>query len=62
MGLSNPETSLPFTVTIGMIFIGSYIGGRIQDRMGPRPVALTGGIIYGLGCILASFVRDHSKL
>ncbi|MHB1235146.1 MAG: L-lactate MFS transporter, partial [Microbacteriaceae bacterium] len=62
MGLSNPEASLPFTVTIGMIFIGSYIGGRIQDRKGPRPVALTGGIIYGLGCILASFAHDHSQL
>jgi OFA family oxalate/formate antiporter-like MFS transporter len=62
MGLSNPEASLPFTVTIGMIFIGSYIGGRIQDRTGPRPVALTGGIIYGLGCILASLAQDHSQL
>ena len=62
MGLSNPEASLPFTVTIGMIFIGSYIGGRIQDRVGPRPVALTGGIIYGLGCILASLAQDHSQL
>ena len=54
MGLSNPEASLPFTVTIGMIFIGAYIGGRIQDRKGPRPVALVGGIIYAIGCILAS--------
>ena len=62
MGLSNPEASLPFTVTIGMIFIGTYIGGRIQDKMGPRPVALTGGTIYGLGCILASFAQDHSQL
>lgn len=62
MGLSNPEASLPFTVTIGMIFIGTYLGGRIQDKMGPRPVALTGGIIYGLGCILASFAQDHSQL
>jgi MFS transporter, OFA family, oxalate/formate antiporter len=62
MGLSNPEASLPFTVTIGMIFIGSYIGGRLQDRVGPRPVALTGGIIYGLGCILASFAESHDQL
>jgi OFA family oxalate/formate antiporter-like MFS transporter len=62
MGLSNPESSLPFTVTIGMIFIGTYSGGRIQDRVGPRPVALTGGVIYALGCILASFAQDHSQL
>lgn len=62
MGLSNPEASLPFEVTIGMIFIGTYIGGRIQDKKGPRPVALTGGIIYALGCLLASFAHDHSQL
>ncbi len=62
MGLSNPEASLPFTVTVGMIFIGTYIGGRIQDKKGPRPVALTGGIIYALGCIVASFAHSHSQL
>lgn len=59
MGLSNPEASLPFTVTIGMIFIGTYIGGRVQDKVGPRPVALTGGVIYALGCVLASFAQSH---
>lgn len=62
MGLSNPEASLPFTVTIGMIFIGTYIGGRTQDRVGPRPVALTGGVIYALGCILASFAQGPGQL
>ena len=60
-GLTNPEASLPFTVTIGMIFTGSYIGGRIQDKKGPRPVALTGGIIYAIGCILASFALSHDN-
>ena len=61
MGLTNPEASVPFTVTIGMIFIGSYIGGRIQDKKGPRPVALAGGTIYALGCILASFALSHDN-
>ena len=61
MALTNPEASLPFTVTIGMIFIGSYVGGRIQDKVGPRPVALAGGIIYAVGCILASFALSHDN-
>jgi OFA family oxalate/formate antiporter-like MFS transporter len=61
MNLTNPEASLPFTVTIGMIFIGSYLGGRIQDKVGPRPVALAGGIIYAIGCILASFAVSHDS-
>ena len=54
-GWSKAQSAVPFTVVIGMIFIGSYIGGRIQDRTGPRSVALAGGVIYSLGVILASF-------
>ena len=60
--LSKLEASLPFVVTIGMIFIGSYLGGRLQDKRGPRLVALMGGIIYAVGVILASFSQDRSQL
>jgi len=60
--LTKVEASLPFTVTIGMIFIGTYIGGRIQDRRGPRPVALAGGVIYAIGILIASFARGHDDL
>jgi OFA family oxalate/formate antiporter-like MFS transporter len=60
--LTRVEASLPFTVTIGMIFVGSYIGGRIQDRKGPRLVALIGGVIYAVGVVLASFARNGDQL
>jgi len=43
--LSKLEASLPFEVTIGMIFIGTYIGGLFQDRKGPRVAPPTGGVI-----------------
>ncbi len=56
--LSKTEAAVPFEVTIGMIFIGTYIGGRIQDKRGPRTVALVGGVLYGLGILLASTVRS----
>ena len=59
---SAAETALPFTVCIGMIFVGSYIGGRLQDRKGPRVVALVGGIIYSVGVIVASFARSDDAL
>lgn len=62
LGLSNAQASLPFTVTIGMIFIGSFLGGRLQDRMGPRPVALLGGVIYAVGNLLASLTTDAQDL
>jgi OFA family oxalate/formate antiporter-like MFS transporter len=60
--LSKTESALPFTVTIGMIFIGTYIGGRIQDKRGPRTVALVGGVLYGLGTLLASFAQSRDDL
>lgn len=60
--LSKVQASLPFTVTIAMIFIGSYTGGRIQDRRGPRVVALAGGVIYAAGIVLASFTRGSEDL
>ena len=60
--LSTMQSALPFEVAIGMIFVGSYVGGRLQDKRGPRPVALLGGVIYGAGVILASFSRSQDQL
>ena len=57
-GWSKAKASVPFSVVIGMIFVGSYVGGQIQDRKGPRVVAMTGGIIYSIGVILASFADN----
>ena len=60
--LSSVQAALPFEVAIGMIFIGAYLGGRIQDRRGPRTVALAGGVIYGLGVLLAGFAGSADEL
>lgn len=60
--LSKVEASLPFEVAIGMIFVGTFIGGRIQDRRGPRTVALVGVVVYALGIIASSFARDAGQL
>jgi OFA family oxalate/formate antiporter-like MFS transporter len=60
--LSKVQAALPFEVTIGMIFVGTYVGGRIQDRRGPRMVALVGGVVYAIGIILASFAQSRSQL
>lgn len=55
--LSKVRASMPFTVTIGMIFVGSYVGGRVQDARGPRVVALAGGVIYSIGILLAGLTN-----
>jgi OFA family oxalate/formate antiporter-like MFS transporter len=61
-GWSKTEAVLPFEVAIGTIFIGSLVGGRIQDRTGPRPVAIAGGVLYSLGIMAASLVSSADQL
>lgn len=61
-GWSPAQAVLPFEVAVGTIFIGSLIGGRIQDRKGPRPVALAGGLLYALGTMLGSLVHRSDQL
>jgi OFA family oxalate/formate antiporter-like MFS transporter len=61
-GWSKAEAVLPFEVAIGTIFIGSLLGGRIQDKRGPRPVALGGAVLYSIGIMLASLVSSSDQL
>ncbi|WP_370891014.1 OFA family MFS transporter [Janibacter sp. GXQ6167] len=62
LALTKVQATIPFEVAIGMIFVGTFLGGRIQDRRGPRLVALTGVVVYSLGIMLASFARSSSDL
>lgn len=59
--LSKAQAALPFSVTIGMIFLGAFIGGRIQDRRGPRSVALVGGVVYAAGVLLAGLADGRDR-
>jgi MFS family permease len=53
-GWSATETSLVFGIAIFFIGIGAVVGGRWQDRVGPRNVTLAGIVIWGIGNVLAS--------
>ena len=54
-GGDNAAAALTFSLLLGVLTFGSVIGGRMQDKVGPRPVVFWGGIILGVGFILASF-------
>jgi OFA family oxalate/formate antiporter-like MFS transporter len=56
------QVSLNFTLAIAFLGAGTVIGGLWQDRVGPRLVATVGGIIYGLGYILAGFGAKAGSL
>jgi OFA family oxalate/formate antiporter-like MFS transporter len=54
-GWSIPEVTLTFTISIFVLGISAFFGGLWLNRRGPRIVALTGGVLYGVGVFLASF-------
>jgi OFA family oxalate/formate antiporter-like MFS transporter len=57
-GWSISEVTLTFTISIFVLGVAAFFGGLWLNRGGPRIVALTGGVLYGLGVFLASF--SHS--
>lgn len=54
-GWTQATAALTFSITLGIFAIGTIVGGRIQDKFGPREVATVGGFMIGLGVFLASY-------
>ncbi len=52
-GWSNSTATWAFSLAIFFLGVGAIIGGRWQDRAGPRPVVVTGALLWGFGNILA---------
>ena len=52
-GWSNTTTTWTFALAIFFLGVGAIIGGRWQDRSGPRIVTVTGVVLWGIGNILA---------
>jgi MFS family permease len=52
-GWSSARTTTPFAAAIFFLGVGAIMGGRWQDRAGPRPVAIAGALLWGLGNLLA---------
>jgi MFS transporter, OFA family, oxalate/formate antiporter len=49
------QVTLTFTIAIMALGFAAFFGGLWAKRSGPRVVAMTGGVLYGLGVFLASF-------
>ena len=53
-GWTISEVTLTFTIAIFVLGLAAFGGGLWMRRVGPRTVALTAGVLYGLGVFLAS--------
>ncbi len=52
-GWSAARATAPFSAANFFLGVGAIVGGRWQDRVGPRRVAITGVIIWGVANLLA---------
>ena len=53
-GWSHADKALPYSVACIVFAMAMVPAGRLQDRIGPRWVATLGGLLTGLGCIIAA--------
>jgi OFA family oxalate/formate antiporter-like MFS transporter len=56
-GWQNWQVTLPSQVVLAAFAVATIVGGRVQDRLGPRVIATAGGIVLGVGLILARFME-----
>jgi OFA family oxalate/formate antiporter-like MFS transporter len=53
---------LPFALVLISFAIATIVGGRWQDKKGPRLVATVGGVLLGLGLILSGVLKSFSGI
>lgn len=56
--VSSLEGNLPFMLFLAFFSITMFFGGKIMEKLGPKKLALTGGIIVGLGWGLSYFAQN----
>ncbi len=58
-GWSSTTVTWTFALAIFSLGTGAVVGGRWQDKVGPRKVALTGVLLWSLGNFLAGLGTAH---
>jgi OFA family oxalate/formate antiporter-like MFS transporter len=56
LGWSATWTQIPYMVACAVFALSMVPGGRMQDRVGPRPVVLIAALLAGVGFILSGLV------
>ena len=58
-GWTSQQAGLPYTLVLIFFAVGVLIGGRVQDKIGPRWVATVGGAMVGLGMVISGLVGEN---
>src|SRR5947199_2677027 len=57
--VSRLQANLTFSIVLLALGVIAGFGGYLNNRFGPRVIATIGGILYGLGVILAAFAAPN---
>jgi len=57
--VSRLQANLTFSIVLLALGVTAGFGGYLNNRFGPRVIATIGGILYGLGVILAAFAAPN---
>jgi OFA family oxalate/formate antiporter-like MFS transporter len=61
-GWDGKSVQLTFMLLMGIIGLAAAFGGTLVDKKGPRIVATIGGILFGLGTLLAGYADQTGSI
>jgi OFA family oxalate/formate antiporter-like MFS transporter len=61
-GWKRADTSMVFTIAVIVFALSFVLAGRLQDKYGPLPCSLAGGILVSLGFYLCSYTTSLNYL
>jgi OFA family oxalate/formate antiporter-like MFS transporter len=60
--INNAQAATPFSLCVFIFAVFMLLGGRMQDKLGPKVPAITGGLFLALGCIIAGIAKSYAGL
>jgi MFS family permease len=55
---TSSQAGLPYTLAIVCFALAAFMGGRMQDKIGPRWIVTCGGTLVGLGLIISGLAGN----
>jgi len=59
---SKADAGLPFAVSTAAFALMMIFAGRMQDKLGPRRVAMVGGVLFGLGLAMSALAKTPVQM
>jgi OFA family oxalate/formate antiporter-like MFS transporter len=60
--LTNSQAADPFMICVIIFTLLMIPGGKLQDKMGPKPGAIGGGLFLAAGCIISGLMKSYAGL